>query len=56
MTPATRLMSGSTGKTFGAATLVSLAESGVLDLDAPIAPAFAYEAWFARLPNARALT
>lgn len=56
MTPATRLMSGSTGKTFCAATLVSLAENGVLDLDAPIAPIFADEAWFARLPNARALT
>ena len=56
MAPATRLMSGSTGKTFCAATLVSLAESGVLDLDAPIAPVFADEAWFARLPNAQALT
>lgn len=56
MTPATRLMSGSTGKTFCAATLLSLAEDGVLDLDAPIAPIFADESWFARLPNARALT
>lgn len=56
MAPATRMMSGSTGKTFCAATLVSLAESGVLDLDAPIAPVFADEAWFARLPNAKALT
>ncbi len=56
MTPATRLMSGSTGKTFCAATLVSLAEDGVLDLDAPIAPVFADEPWFARLPNAKALT
>jgi D-alanyl-D-alanine carboxypeptidase len=56
MTPDVRLMSGSTGKTFCAATLVSLAEDGILDLDAPIAPVFADEAWFARLPNARALT
>lgn len=56
MAPATRLMSGSTGKTFCAATLLSLAEDGVLDLDAPIAPVFADEPWFARLPNAKALT
>lgn len=56
MTPATRLMGGSTGKTFCAATLLSLAEDGVLDLDAPIAPVFADEPWFARLPNANALT
>jgi D-alanyl-D-alanine carboxypeptidase len=56
MTPDVRLMSGSTGKTFCAATLVSLAEDGILDLDTPIAPVFADEPWFARLPNARALT
>lgn len=56
MTNATRLMGGSTGKTFCAATLMSLAEDGVLDLDAPIAPLFADESWFARLPNAGALT
>lgn len=56
MTNATRLMSGSTGKTFCAATLLSLAEDGILDLDALIAPIFADESWFARLPNARALT
>ncbi len=56
MTNATRLMGGSTGKTFCAATLLSLAEDGVLDLDALIAPVFADESWFARLPNARALT
>ncbi len=56
MTNATRLMGGSTGKTFCAATLMSLAEDGLLDLDAPIAPVFADESWFARLPNAKALT
>ncbi|WP_439468923.1 serine hydrolase domain-containing protein [Blastomonas fulva] len=55
MTNSTRLMSGSTGKTFCAATLVSLAQEGVLDLDAPIAPVFADESWFVRLPNAKAL-
>lgn len=56
MTNSTRLMSGSTGKTFCAATLLSLAEEDILDLDAPIAPVFADEGWFGRLPNAEALT
>ena len=56
MAPDTRLMSGSTGKTFAAATALSLVEEGKLSLDAPIAPLFADTAWYARLPNADALT
>jgi D-alanyl-D-alanine carboxypeptidase len=56
MTPATRMMSGSTGKTFCAATCLSMVADGLLDLDAPLAPVFRDEAWFARLPNAKALT
>ncbi|MEY2882569.1 MAG: hypothetical protein RL490_293 [Pseudomonadota bacterium] len=56
MTPSTRLMSGSTGKTFAAATAMALVDAGKLSLDAPIAPLFADEAWYGRLPNARALT
>ncbi len=56
MTPSTRLMSGSTGKTFCAATTLSLRDSGVVDLDAPLAPIFRNESWYARLPNASALT
>lgn len=56
MASTTRLMSGSTGKTFCAATLLSLAADGVLDLDARLAPVFADESWFSRLPNAKALT
>lgn len=56
MTPSTRLMSGSTGKTFAAATAMALVDAGKLDLDAPIAPLFADAPWYARLPNARALT
>ncbi len=51
-----RLMSGSTGKTFCAATFLSMAAEGAFALDAPIAPLFADEPWFARLPNAAALT
>jgi D-alanyl-D-alanine carboxypeptidase len=56
MTPSTRLMSGSTGKTFAAATAMALVDVGRLNLDAPIAPLFADEPWYARLPNARDLT
>lgn len=56
MTPATRLMSGSTGKTFAAATAMALVAAGKLDLDAPLAPLFAGEGWYRRLPNAAALT
>lgn len=56
MTPATRLMSGSTGKTFAAATAMALVDAGKLDLDAPLAPLFANDPWYARLPNAKALT
>ncbi|HEV2364670.1 MAG TPA: serine hydrolase domain-containing protein [Caulobacteraceae bacterium] len=56
MTPATRMMSGSTGKTFCAATCMSLVSEGRLSLDAPIAPIFADEPWYKRLPNAPDLT
>jgi D-alanyl-D-alanine carboxypeptidase len=56
MTPATRLMGGSTGKTFAAVTALKLVEEGRLALDAPIAPLFADTAWYKRLPNAEALT
>jgi D-alanyl-D-alanine carboxypeptidase len=56
MSPETRLMSGSTGKTFAAATAMKLVEEGRLSLDTPIAPLFADTAWYSRLPNADALT
>ncbi len=56
MTPATRLMSGSTGKTFAATTAMALVDRQLLHLDTPLAPLFADEPWYARLPNARALT
>jgi len=54
--PDTRFMSGSTGKTFCAATAMSLVGEKILDLDKPIAPLFRSEPWFGRLPNARHLT
>jgi D-alanyl-D-alanine carboxypeptidase len=52
----TRLMSGSTGKTFCAVTVLSMVEDGQLELDKPLKPLFADEPWFLRLPNANALT
>jgi D-alanyl-D-alanine carboxypeptidase len=56
MTSSTRLMSGSTGKTFCAATVMSLNGEGAIDLDGRLAPLFADEPWFAQLPNAASLT
>jgi D-alanyl-D-alanine carboxypeptidase len=56
MAPDTRLMGGSTGKTFAAVTALKLVEEGKLSLDAPLAPLFKDTAWYARLPNADALT
>ncbi|WP_374571303.1 serine hydrolase domain-containing protein [Phenylobacterium sp.] len=56
MTPSTRLMSGSTGKSFCAATAMALVQAGKLGLDAKLAPLFRDEPWFERLPNAPALT
>ena len=56
MTPTTRMMSGSTGKTFCAATTLALAHRGQIELDAPLAPIFRDEDWYGSLPNAGALT
>jgi D-alanyl-D-alanine carboxypeptidase len=52
----TRMLSGSTGKTFVAALAVTLAQEGKLGLDDPIERWLGKEAWFARLPNARSIT
>jgi D-alanyl-D-alanine carboxypeptidase len=56
MRPGDRMPAGGAGKTFTAAVVLSLAADRVLDLDAPIARWLGDEPWFARLPNARALT
>ncbi len=56
MTPATRFLAGSVGKSLHAALAVELASEGVVDLDAPISRWLGREPWFARLPNARDLT
>lgn len=51
-----RLLAGSVGKTFVAATALALVAEGKLDLDAPIGERLGDAAWFARLPNADGLT
>lgn len=56
LTPLDRMLIGSVGKTFVAARAVQLIESGRLGLDDPIEKYLDGEPWFARLPNARAIT
>jgi D-alanyl-D-alanine carboxypeptidase len=56
MTPDTRFLAGSVGKSLHAALAVALAREGIVDLDAPISRWIGDEPWFARLPNARDLT
>jgi D-alanyl-D-alanine carboxypeptidase len=52
----TRMLSGSTGKTFVAALALALQTEGKLDLDDPLGKWLEDEPWVARLPNADAIT
>ncbi len=56
MSPESRIMSGSIGKTFVAATAIGLADDGMFDLDGSIATWLGSERWFNRLPNAEQIT
>jgi len=58
LTPSGRLLSGSVGKSYVAATAIELALAGRLDLDAPAVSRLdpAEAAWFARLPNGERVT
>jgi D-alanyl-D-alanine carboxypeptidase len=56
VTPATRFLSGSTGKTFCAALAMKLVEDGRLKLDDKLAPLFSGTPWFDGLPNHDAVT
>lgn len=56
VTPSTRFMSGSTGKTFCAATVMRLVEDGALTVDTKVASLFGGEDWYNTLPNAGELT
>lgn len=56
MTPASRMLAASIGKTFVGATAASLAGEGVLDLDAPVKRWLGDRPWFQRLPNYKQIT
>jgi D-alanyl-D-alanine carboxypeptidase len=55
-TTSTRMLSGSTGKTFVAALALALQSEGRLRLDDPLRQWLGEEAWFSRLPNRDAIT
>lgn len=56
MTPDDRMLAGSVGKTFAAATALQLVKEGKIGLDDKIKKYFGKAAWFDRLPNARDIT
>ncbi|MBY6071105.1 beta-lactamase family protein [Marinobacter salsuginis] len=56
MTPESRMLAASIGKTFVAATMVSIAQERAIDLDAPLASWLGQNSWFRRLPNHQSLT
>ncbi len=51
-----RMLAGSTGKTFAAATALQLVKEGKIDLDAKVEKYLGAEPWFSRLPNANDIT
>jgi D-alanyl-D-alanine carboxypeptidase len=56
MTPTTRMLTASIGKTFVAAAVLSLRDEGLVDLDEPVADWLGDTEWFSRLPNHETLT
>ncbi|MGD9562153.1 MAG: serine hydrolase domain-containing protein [Pyrinomonadaceae bacterium] len=56
MKPDDRMLAGSTGKTFAAATALQLVSEGKIDLDDKIEKYLGKEPWFVRLPNAKDVT
>jgi D-alanyl-D-alanine carboxypeptidase len=56
MRPDHRLPAGSIGKTFIAALALQMVQTGELKLDQPISTWLGERDWFARLPNANAIT
>jgi D-alanyl-D-alanine carboxypeptidase len=56
MTPATRMLAASIGKSFTAAAALSLQAEGALDLDAPLGRWLGGRPWFERVPNHDTLT
>ena len=56
MKPNSRMLAGSVGKTFAAATALQLVAEGKIGLDDKIEKYLGREPWFSRLPNAREIT
>jgi D-alanyl-D-alanine carboxypeptidase len=56
MTPDSRMLQGSVGKTYFGAVALQLVAEGRLDLDAKLEDFLGDEPWFDRLPNARDIT
>jgi D-alanyl-D-alanine carboxypeptidase len=56
MRPNDRMLAGSVGKTFAAATALQLVEEGKIRLDEKVEKYLGAEPWFSRLPNAKDIT
>ncbi len=56
MKPNDRMLAGSVGKTFAAATALQLVKEGKIGLDDRIEKYLGREPWFSRLPNAKDIT
>lgn len=56
LSPQHRMLAGSVGKTFTAASVLALALGGIVDLDASIAVWLDRESWFDDLPNGREMS
>ena len=56
MKPGDRMLAGSVGKTFAAATALQLIKEGKIGLDHKIEKYLGHEPWFSRLPNAKDIT
>jgi D-alanyl-D-alanine carboxypeptidase len=56
MKPTDRMLAGSVGKTFAAATALQLVKEGKINLDEKIEKYLGGEPWFSRLPNAKDIT
>jgi D-alanyl-D-alanine carboxypeptidase len=56
MKPDSRMLAGSVGKTFAAATALQLIKEGKIGLDDKVETYLGREPWFSRLPNAKAIT
>lgn len=56
MTPDSRMLAGSTGKTQAAAVALKLSQQGIWSLDDKVSKYLGSRPWFQRLPNAEALT